>query len=108
MEGDRPTRSNNPALTFGKTSSGNVNDSKTNLEAARQPEQITGLFGEGPSEFETLTAPEAQEQARRSVQEIYGKYKKLSEEVLEREAIPLGHRETIRRYFELIRPTEDQ
>jgi hypothetical protein len=30
----------------------------------------------------------------------------MSEAVLDSEPIPLGHRQTIRRYFELIRPQE--
>ena len=32
------------------------------------------------------------------------KYEALSESALESESIPLGHRQTIRKYFELIRP----
>jgi hypothetical protein len=37
---------------------------------------------------------------------MYQKYRKLSEAVLDSEPIPLGHRQTIRRYFELIRPQD--
>ena len=33
------------------------------------------------------------------------KYEALSESALESESIPLGHRQTIRRYFEMIRPS---
>jgi hypothetical protein len=32
----------------------------------------------------------------------------MSEAVLESEPIPLGHRQTIRKYFELIRPNHDE
>ena len=32
----------------------------------------------------------------------------MSEAVLDSEPIPLGHRQTIRRYFELIRPQGDE
>ena len=44
------------------------------------------------------------QQAARSFKESYQKYKKISESVLDSEPIPLGHRQAIRKYFELIRP----
>ena len=49
---------------------------------------------------------EAKEEARRAYRETYDKFRKISEAVLESEPIPLGHRQTIRRYFESIRPRE--
>ena len=42
--------------------------------------------------------------ASRGYREAYQKYRKMSEAVLEGEAIPLGQRQMIRKYFELIRP----
>jgi hypothetical protein len=53
---------------------------------------------------ETTSSPEARQQAARAYKEMYQKYQKLSEAVLEGEAIPLGQRQMIRKYFELIRP----
>ena len=68
-------------------------------------QEITGqMSGEGDSEFETMTTEEGKETARRKVKETFAKYQKMSDAVLESEPIPLGHRQTIRRYFELIRP----
>ena len=32
----------------------------------------------------------------------------MTEAVLDSEPIPLGHRQTIRKYFELIRPSNDE
>ena len=60
---------------------------------------------QGDSEVETETGNEQQEEAARSYKEQVAKYEALSESALESESIPLGHRQTIRKYFELIRPT---
>jgi hypothetical protein len=100
-----PKKSNRPSQQFGKSTSGNINGEKTRLESPRNMQEITGTPGEGPSEFETSSSPEGREQARRKYRESFEKYQKLSEAVLDSEPIPLGHRQTIRRYFELIRPT---
>ena len=54
--------------------------------------------------METTHSPEGRQQAARATKESYQKYKKMSEEVLDTEPIPLGHRQAIRKYFELIRP----
>lgn len=102
--GKNPRKSTSPSLNFGLATSGNVIGEKTDYLAQRRQEQITGQQGEGESEVETTHSPEGREQAKRGYRETYNKYKKLSDEVLESEPIPLGHRETIRKYFELIRP----
>jgi hypothetical protein len=103
-KGKRPEKSISPTSTFGMSTSGNVIGDKTNLLAKRNLEEITGNPGEGPSEMETMHSPEGREEAGRAYRDVYNKYKKESEAVLDSEPIPLGHRETIRRYFELIRP----
>jgi len=41
------------------------------------------------------------------LKEVYSKYRKMSDAVLDSEDIPLGHRQTIRRYFEAIRPSAE-
>ena len=46
------------------------------------------------------------QEAQRDYRATYDKYRKISEAVLDSEPIPLGHRQTIRRYFEAIRPTD--
>ncbi|MFO0940403.1 MAG: hypothetical protein U0930_06510 [Pirellulales bacterium] len=60
---------------------------------------------QGDSEVETEVGNEMEEQAVRSYAQQAGKFEALSESALESESIPLGHRQTIRKYFELIRPT---
>jgi hypothetical protein len=103
-KGKMPLKSLSPSSNFGMGTSGNVIGDKTNLLAKHNLEEITGNPGEGPAEMETMHSPEGREQGGRSYREVYNKYKKESEAVLDSEPIPLGHRETIRRYFELIRP----
>ena len=61
--------------------------------------------GSGDSEIETEQAPEQEQEAVRQYRQHVEKYEALSESVLESESIPLSQRQTIRRYFELIRPS---
>ena len=104
-EGIKRKKSTKPSQNFGKSTSGNLFGEKTDPNSSGKQEQLTGQAGEGPSETETITSPEGRERASRSYKERYEKYRKLSEEVLDGEPIPLGHRKMIREYFELIRPT---
>ena len=104
IRGKRPEKSTSPSTNWGASTSGNVLGNKTNLQANRKVEEITGNPGEGPSEMETTHSPEGRQKAARAYKESYQKYKKMSEDVLDSEPIPLGHRQTIRKYFELIRP----
>jgi hypothetical protein len=103
-KGKIPSKSQSPNSGFSMTSSGNVHGEKTGLAANRNLQEITGSPGEGPSEMETVRSTEGREQAGRTYRDVYEKYQKESQAVLDSEPIPLGHRETIRRYFELIRP----
>ncbi len=69
---------------------------------------LTGQLGdEGDTETATVQSPEAEQAAQREYREKYLEYQKLSEAVLESEPIPLGHRQTIRRYFQAIRPDQE-
>ena len=65
---------------------------------------ITGVQGEGSSERETTQSPEGEQDAARSSQKKYTEFRKQMEEVIDSEPLPLGHRETVRKYFESIRP----
>ncbi len=105
MRGKRPQKSTSPSNNWGATTSGNVLGDKTKLQANRKVEEITGTPGDGPSEMETTHSPEGKQKAARAYKESYDKYKKMSEDVLDSEPIPLGHRQAIRRYFEMIRPS---
>jgi hypothetical protein len=101
-----PQKSNSPSSTWGRAMSGNVDGEKTKLPSRRDVIQITGTpGGEGDSDVETTATPEARQQASREYKEKYQKFKKESEAVLEGEPIPLGHRQMVKKYFELIRPS---
>ncbi len=80
-------------------------EEKTALDSTRIEEKLTGAQGDGPSEQETSNAPEGRQNAARSYQEKYTEFRKQMEAVIDSEPLPLGHRETVRRYFESIRPT---
>ena len=94
-----------PSNNWGRGSTGNpFGEDATQIDSTRRQEQITGVAGEGPSEREVTHSPEGREVATRQQREVYKEYRKRAEEVLQSEALPLGHRQTIRQYFESIRP----
>lgn len=105
--GKQPRKSTSPSQNFGLSTSGNVRGDQTNLLSKKNLEQVNGpVSDDGPSEVETTHSPEGRQQASRGYRESYQKYRRMSEAVLDSEPIPLGHRQTIRRYFELIRPEQ--
>jgi len=101
-------KSTRPTSNWGRGVSGNVDGDKTKLDSERKRDQLQGQADEGPSEVETTHSPEGRQLASRSYRENYAKYRRKTEAALNSEPIPLGHRETIRRYFELIRPQGDE
>jgi hypothetical protein len=101
-------KSDRPTNNWGRAISGNTDGEKTKLDASRKQDYVPGQAGEGPSETETTHSPEGREIASRQYSEMYQKYRKMTEAALNSEPIPLGHRQTIRRYFELIRPQGDE
>lgn len=90
---------------WGLAASGGEAGEKTPDLGANREQRLTGVQSEdGDSEIETSDSPESEQQAQRAYRDDFEKYERLSEEALEGETIPLGHRQTIRRYFESIRP----
>lgn len=102
----QPTKSNDPSSNWGRAISGNTDGEKTKLASKRNELQLTGTPGsEGDSDVETTATPEARQKAAREYKEKYEKFKKESETVVDGEPIPLGHRQMVKKYFELIRPS---
>lgn len=102
-------KSNTPKNTWGTGKSGQATgDKKTELESQRHQEQLSGASGDGPSEKETTSSPEGRQAATRDYQQRYREYKRQMEEVLDSEPLPLGDRQTVRRYFESIRPSNEE
>lgn len=89
----------------GTARSGNDPGDQTSQLKTNPQMNITGQdSGQGDVDVETSTAPEQQQQAVRNYRKNAEQYEAMSESVLSSESIPLGHRQTIRRYFEMIRP----
>ncbi len=107
--GNGVAKSNSPKNTWGKGASNSpTGDEKTSLDSQRKQENLTGMAGDGPSEREVTSTPEAEQDASRAYSDKYVEFRKKMEEVIDSEPLPLGHRETVRRYFESIRPTNEQ
>ena len=99
---------NRPSRNAGRGTNETVQGTRTALDAKREEQKIQGQKGDqGDGDTEKISTTEADDHAKRDLKEVYHKYRKLSDAVLESEDIPLGHRQTIRRYFEAIRPTRD-
>ncbi len=105
-QGSKVAKSDSPSNKAGRGASNQpLGEEKTKLDGRRREENLTGTPGDGPSERETLATAEARQDAARSYRERYVEFRKQMEEVLDSEPLPLGHRETVRKYFEAIRPT---
>jgi hypothetical protein len=79
----------------------------THLKSQRELQRVGGRIAEDSTlRRQKLTSPEPAPQARRKYRDIDHEYKKQSDAALNREVMPLGHRQIIRRYFELIRPSD--
>lgn len=104
--GTKAKKSGSPSSKWGLAASGQpTGGEKTNLDSKRREEDLSGMEGEGPSERETTTTPDARQDAARAYKDRYAEFSKRMEEVLDSEPLPLGHRQTVRAYFENIRPT---
>jgi hypothetical protein len=102
----QPQKSNDPSSNWGRAVSGNTDGEKTKLNSKRNELQLTGTPGaEGESDVETTASPEARQKAAREYKEKFEKFRKESETVVDGEPIPLGHRQMVKKYFELIRPS---
>jgi hypothetical protein len=109
-----------PKLSFQKSKTpGKGASAETNLDrfgaqtdpvAAGNRENLTGSAnGTGESETETVRTSEAPGQQTVSVATAdFALYRKLSEQAIEDESLPVARRLTIRRYFESIRPTSEE
>ena len=77
----------------------------TKLDSTRRNENLTGVQGEGSSERETMQADQGEHDAALRYEKRYTEFRKQMEEVIDSEPLPLGHRATVRKYFESIRPS---
>lgn len=90
----------------GTAASGNQPGDKTGQLKTNPQMNIKGQeSSSGDSEIETMSGDEQQQEALRNYRERVDEYEALTESALESESIPLGHRQTIRKYFQMIRPS---
>lgn len=103
----QPSKSSDPSSTWGRAISGNTEGEKTKLPGKRTEVQLTGTPGsEGDSDVETTATPEARQKAAREYRERFEQSRrKESEAVIDGEPIPLGQRQIVKKYFEMIRPS---
>lgn len=103
------SKSNKPGNKAGKSSGDKTPGDKTQQLAAKQQMKLKGQeTGQGQSDIETEKSNPQEEESLRAYLEQAEKFESLSESALETESIPMGHRQTIRKYFESIRPSSDQ
>ncbi|MFN9717044.1 MAG: hypothetical protein ACK58L_00020, partial [Planctomycetota bacterium] len=97
----------NAGKKAGKGTQGNQKGAATDSAKGTKEMKLKGqdsLVGESQKENEQSTEDDSQ--AMREYRQNAEKFEALSESAIESESIPLGHRQTIRRYFELLRPAE--
>lgn len=89
----------------GSASTENAPGDQTPLLHTNPQMNLTGQdSGQGDVDIETEEGTAREQEAVRSYREKAQEYEAMSESVLNSESIPLGHRQTIRRYFQSIRP----
>ncbi len=111
--GDSDSRSDKASEQWGSGTAGTPNEGPaTELQSQRQREQLEGQQAAGPRETQTVQAeqPEqaTEQQAQRAYVKRYQEFRSQAEAVLETESLPWGHRQTVRQYFEQIRPPANQ
>lgn len=108
--GNNTNKSDSADKNWGTGAAGNpASGEATHLDSQREQKNVTGIIGQGESEYEKFNTNEApQEKTVREQRESFQEYHKIAETVLESEPIPLGQRQMIRRYFESIRPNDEE
>ncbi|MDR2704601.1 MAG: hypothetical protein LBC02_02365 [Planctomycetaceae bacterium] len=109
--GNNTNKSDSADKNWGTGAAGNpTSGEKTHLDSQREQKNVTGIIGQGESEYEKINTNEAPQEknAVREQRESFQEYHKIAETVLESEPIPLGQRQMIRRYFESIRPNDEE
>ena len=94
-------------LKAGTAASGEPLGEANRLEASyRQLLHVKGQAASGPVETETEVTEGQLSASQISIKELHANYAAVAEEAIENEAIPLSHRQHVKRYFQAIRPKE--
>lgn len=103
--GKDPQESNKAGQGAGDRDLGEENK----LDSKRVDQKVDPeLKGKGPSRSEIIKGASEEGFANRRYKEVYGDYSSVVEEVMEKEKVPKGYRFYIKRYFQLIKPREQE
>lgn len=106
--GNKTAKSDSPSQKWGKGATGAANDGdSTELASQRNQEKLQSNAGDGPSESEVIQGEEGEQEAAQAYSRRYAEFRSQAEAVLDSEPLPLGHRQTVRQYFENIRPSAE-
>lgn len=87
----------------------NVQGGATNPQMQTQDTQVQGQnAGNGPTRSQVILGAADRGFASRGYKQVYTEYHTVAEESLNKDEIPGGYRFYVRRYFQLIRPREEQ
>jgi hypothetical protein len=87
----------------------NMQGGATNPKVGVQETQVAGQdTGQGGSRSEVIQGAAERGFANRGYQKVYREYHTVAEEALNKDEIPGGYRFYVRRYFQLIRPRDEQ
>jgi hypothetical protein len=84
----------------------NLQGGATRLPGKKREVSVEGAQGAGPTRSEVIYGAADRGFATRSYRKVYGDYTQVVEEVMRREQVPLGMRDYVKRYFNLIKPRE--
>jgi hypothetical protein len=76
----------------------------TDLAAKTRDEELTGRQGAGPSRRETILTSARKGFATTAYQKVFAEYRKIVEDVMSREKVPVGYKYYVKRYFQRIKP----
>ncbi len=79
----------------------------TRLDSSHVDTRVAGVEGEGPTRSEVIREAGQHGFVSESYRRVHADYERHAEAVLERDKIPGGYRFYVRRYFQLIRPREE-
>ncbi len=82
----------------------NLGVGEARKSGAARTEKVAGSHGDGPSIKRTFVDTARRGFAKTGWADVYGDYKDVAQEMLDKESLPPGRRALVRRYYELIRP----
>ncbi|MEC9398890.1 MAG: hypothetical protein VX475_14775, partial [Myxococcota bacterium] len=105
-KGDKP--SDDPTDTAGSGQGDRNLDEESSLKTNRVDVKVKGNEGKGESKSEIIKGASEEGFASRKYKDVYGDYSSVVEEVMEKENVPKGYRYYVKRYFQLIKPREQE